>query len=217
MRTRQLRDIIENGEGDTVEFKRKFTEYEKMAREMIALANTRGGYLVVGVDDDGSIVGVQSEKSEMELLDTTANGFCEPPVEMEMHVVPIDGVDVIVLEIPESRTKPHALMIAGAPAPDTRDGRVYIRQGEKSVVASREVARVLAATSADAPPLRLEIGNIERAIFDFLETNRRITLRQVRQLLNISERRASRTLVRLVRAGMLRIFTNEGEDYFTLG
>jgi len=219
MNAKRLRAIIELGETDTVEFKRKFSGFEKIAKEMIALANTRGGLLLVGVDDDGTIIGVDSEKSEIDLVTSSAEFYSDPPIEHDIEVVEIDNVDVIVVHIPESRTKPHQLVHSQSEsngAVDPRDTRVYIRQGEKSVSASREVARVLASEQPDAPPLVLEIGNIERTLFDHLEKNERITLREFRHLVNISERRASRSLVRLVRAGLIRLFTNEGEDYYTL-
>jgi predicted HTH transcriptional regulator len=216
MTAKKLRAIIEPGESDTVEFKRKFSGYEKIAKEMIALANTRGGYLLVGVDDDGRIVGVESEKSEIDLLTTAAEFYCEPPVEHAMDVVDIDGFDVVAVRIPESDTKPHHLKLSDSATADPRDTRVYIRQGDRSVMASREVARVLAASSPSAPPLRVEIGDAERALFSHLERQGRITLREFRHLVNISERRASRSLVRLVRAGLIRLFTDQTEDYYTL-
>ncbi len=219
MNAKRLRAIIELGETDTVEFKRKFSGFEKIAKEMIALANTRGGLLLVGIDDDGRIVGVDSEKSEIDLLTSSAEFYSNPPIEIDVEVVDIDGVDVIVIKIPESRTKPHQLIHSPSESNgiyDPRDTRVYIRQGEKSVMASKEVVRVLAATQPDAPPLVLEIGEIERTLFQHLEHHERITLREFRHLVNISERRASRSLVRLVRAGLIRLFTGQGEDYYTL-
>ncbi|MBS1912340.1 MAG: ATP-binding protein [Bacteroidetes bacterium] len=219
MNAKRLRAIIEMGETDTVEFKRKFSGFEKIAKEMIALANTRGGMILVGVDDDGSIVGVDSEKSEIDLLSSSAEFYCDPPVDYDIDVVDIDDTDVIVVHIPESRQKPHKIVYSPSESPsppDARETGVYIRQGEKSVMASREVARVLAASQPDAPPLRVEIGSIERTLFNHLEQHERITLGEFRRLVNISERRASRSLVRLVRAGLIRIFTNQGEDYYTL-
>lgn len=220
MTARRLRSIIERGETDTVEFKRKFSGFGKIAKEMIALANTRGGWLMIGIDDDGSVVGVDSEKSEIDLATSAAEFYCEPPVEHVIHIVDIEGTDVLAIEIPESRTKPHKLTRYGSDGngsdPDPLDTRVYIRQNDRSVIASREVVRVLASTAPDSPPLRLEIGDIERILFAFLEQHGRVTLRQYRHLVNISQRRASRSLVRLVRAGLIRIFTDESEDYYTL-
>ena len=68
----------------------------------------------------------------------------------------------------------------------------------------------------DAPPMRIQIGENERTLFKYLESNERITSKEFSNLVNISERRASRTLVALVRAGVLRIHTLEKYDYFTL-
>ena len=44
--------IIDEGEGFEVEFKRKVTTPEKIARALIAFANTKGGHILFGVDDD---------------------------------------------------------------------------------------------------------------------------------------------------------------------
>lgn len=53
------------GEYTTVEFKRKFTTPVKFAKEVSAFANTKGGYIFIGVDDNKKIVGVKSEKEEI--------------------------------------------------------------------------------------------------------------------------------------------------------
>ena len=45
----ELYKIIEDGENSQVEFKRKFTEAQKIAKEMIAFANTKGGMILFGV------------------------------------------------------------------------------------------------------------------------------------------------------------------------
>ncbi|MCE2502693.1 MAG: ATP-binding protein [Chlorobi bacterium] len=228
----KIREIIEIGENNGVEFKRRFSDFEKIAKEMIAFTNTRGGRILIGVDDDGTIVGVDSEKHEIELVTTAGEFYCDPAIDADIEVIEIDGVDVIAVTIPESRTKPHYLISQtnGLPRNDSigkkerkgqelqKDRRrpVYIRQEDRSVVVSKEVERVLAANHPNAAPLRIHIGKIEQVLFDYLEENHRITLREFCHLLNISERRASRVMVRLVRAGIIRIFTHEAEDYYTL-
>lgn len=226
---RKLSQIIELGETDSVEFKRRFSDFEKIAKEIIAFANTRGGLLLIGVDDDGTIVGVDSEKHEIELINTAAEFYCDPAIDVDIEVVEVEGEDVVVVSVAESDAKPHFLITqeengnrergkggrGEKPSPSAARN-AYIRQNDRSVIASKEVVRVLASSRPDAPPLQLHIGKIERALFDYLEKQPRITLREFRHLVNISERRASRTLVALVRAGLIRIFTDEGEDYYTL-
>jgi predicted HTH transcriptional regulator len=109
----ELHEIIENGEDSGIEFKRKFSSPEKIAKEMIAFANTKGGCILFGIDDDRTVVGVESEKGEIELIDMAAKFFCQPEIKYNIEILPIYRTDVIAVEIPESRTKPHRLIENG--------------------------------------------------------------------------------------------------------
>jgi predicted HTH transcriptional regulator len=207
--------IIEEGEGFTVEFKRRISSAEKIARTIISFANTKGGTILFGVDDDGSIVGVESEKSEIELIEMAGRDFCDPPIQASIDIVPFDGRDVIVCHIAESPVKPHYYL----GEQDRLNGdntRVYIRVNDNTIMASREVVRILENENPDAPPLKVAIGENEKRLFQHLEQHRRVTVREFGRMVNISDRRASRILVRLVRAGVIRIHTHEREEYYTL-
>jgi predicted HTH transcriptional regulator len=212
--------LIEEGEGFEVEFKRKVSTPEKIARTMIALANTKGGHILFGVDDDGSIVGVESEKSEADLIREAGTTFCDPEIVPEIDIVPFNGKDVIVAYVAESNDKPH--FYTGENGNGNGQGhaedhtRVFIRVNDKTVMASREVVKILRAERPDAPPVRLEYGENEKRLFRYLEEYERITTREFSRLVNISEQRATRILVSLVRAGVMRIHTLEKRDYFTL-
>ena len=70
--------LIAEGEGLRIEFKRHFSSPEKIAKEMIAFANTKGGTILFGVDDDGSVFGLQSEKSELSEIEHTSQFLCDP-------------------------------------------------------------------------------------------------------------------------------------------
>lgn len=104
MNLHDVKILIEEGEGFQVEFKRRISSPEKIARTIISLANTKGGHILFGVDDDGSIVGVESEKSEVELIEIAAKDFIDPPIIPYIEIVPFDGRDVIVCYIEESKT-----------------------------------------------------------------------------------------------------------------
>ncbi|MCD6405185.1 MAG: ATP-binding protein, partial [Planctomycetes bacterium] len=54
----ELLELISNGENSGVEFKRDTIENRALAKELVAFANLRGGRVLLGVDDDGSVVGV---------------------------------------------------------------------------------------------------------------------------------------------------------------
>lgn len=214
---RDVNRLIEQGEGFTIEFKRKVSTPEKIARALIAFANTRGGHVLFGVDDDGSIVGVESEKSESDLICEAGTVYCEPEIRPAIDIVPFNGKDVIVATIRESLEKPHYFAGIVSGQPENGEGtRVYIRVNDKTVMASKEVVRILRNERADAPPVRIEYGDNEKRLFRHLEAHERITAREFSNLVNISEHRASRILVGLVRAGVVRIHTLERTDFFTL-
>lgn len=214
MSPQKLKELISKGESSTLEFKRKSTTPEKFAKEISALANTKGGWLLVGVDDDGKIVGVHSEKSEISVVETSCEFFIDPPVAYEIEVIQVKRKEVVAVYIPESTVKPHHIEVF-----DTKNNktlkRSYIRIGEKSVIASREMYRLMTYRSSNAP-LTLSIGDKERRLFRFLEKNEKATVKDFARLVNISERRASRLLIRLVRAGVVQIFNDSNRDYFSL-
>lgn len=214
MKRHELRELIAGGESSTVEFKRKFTSDEKIAKEIIAFANTSGGYLIIGVDDDGRVVGVDSEKHEMELVQIAAHSII-PHLALHIEVVEIDWKDVIVVHVPNSPFKPHHLS-GEDPAERPHDRKAFIRQGANSVMAGREMVRYLSAQQPNAPPMTLSIGDRERRLFTYLERHGRATVQDFAKLVNISKRRASQILVKLVRAGILHIHTEGGHDHFTL-
>ncbi len=214
MKLNDLKRLIDEGEGFELEFKRKFSTTEKIAKTLIAFANTKGGIMLFGVNDDRTIIGVTSEKEEIEMIRTAGNVYCDPPIEPDIDTVPYKGRDVIVATVEESGQKPHYLNLDGEN--DSAIGtRVFIRVNDKTVEASKEVVKILEAENADAPPLRIAIGDAERRLFEYLDAHERITVSEYAQLVNNSHRRASRSLIQLTRAGVLRIHTHEKEDYFT--
>ena len=208
----ELHRLIEDGENSTVEFKRKFSSPEKIAKEMIAFANSKGGRILFGVDDDRTIVGVESEKGELELIDTAARFFCEPEINYDTEIVSIKKNDIVVVNIPESTNKPHKLLSDKI----NDDVKVYIRYNDKSVLASRETISILKGSNVKSHPVKINFGEIEKNLLKYLEENERITVKGFKKLANISDRRASRILVSLVRTEVLRHHRIDNNEFFTL-
>ena len=215
MKRKELLELIEEGENLHCEFKRKFSSPEKIAREMIAFANTKGGYIIFGVDDDKTIVGVESEKAEAELIKDAATTFCEPQVEYNLSYIDVGGKEIVVAEVPESNNKPHRLQDYLKNF-DINKAEVIIRINDKSMLASKEMVRIMKANADNLSLRKYSIGLNEKKVFDFLSDHETISVKQLSELINISERRASRTLVKLVRARLLAIHTKDnGEEFFT--
>lgn len=215
MKYRELLDLIEEGENIQCEFKRKFSSPEKIAREMIAFANTKGGIILFGVDDDKKIVGVESEKETAELIIDAAKNYCEPPLDLNLDFKEIDGKEIVIAEIHESDYKPHRLQDYKSEL-DITTAVVTIRVNDKSVQASKEMIRILRSQTNQAALKKYILGPVEKMVFEYLNKTERISVKELSNLVNISERRASRTLVKMVRANLLMIHTKDnGEEFFT--
>ncbi len=215
MKLKQVFKMLEEGENFKVEFKQRFSSHEKIAKEIIAFANSRGGFILFGVDDDKSIYGVLSEKEVAELLKECAEKYCEPPVKYQLHFFEIEHKEIVIAEISESENKPHRIQDYQTQI-DLNHANVYIRVNDKSVLASKEMIKIMQAQSNNLKLQNYEVGKNEQMVFDFLDVNETITVKELSKLANLSERRASRTLIKLVRASLLNIHTKDnGENYFT--
>jgi ATP-dependent DNA helicase RecG len=102
MKIDELKLLIKEGEGLTVEFKERFTN--KIDKDIVAFANTRGGYLILGVDDDGKIIG-EKLTNELKAKITDLARKCDPSISVK-KISQIESV--IVVEIAESDEQPHS-------------------------------------------------------------------------------------------------------------
>lgn len=215
MTAREAKKIIDEGENSHTEFKRKFSTDEKIAKEIIAFANSNGGRVFFGVDDDGSIVGVQSEKETAYLVSQTSREYCEPPVNLNISVIELYGKDVVISEIPESKTKPHRIQDFKSQI-NYNTAKVFIRMNSKSVQASKEMIKFLHTSFGNFEEMKFNFGEKEKTLFNYLEKHEKISTKDYSKLVNISERRAQRILIKLVRMGVIFLHQEEGgRIYFT--
>jgi len=201
------RQIFE-GEGVTLDFKKTITSCEKIARTMVSFANNKGGRLLIGVADDGTINGVKSEDEERYMITKAAHFFSRPALEPEFEEVYVDDKLVLIVDTPESVTKPHYAL--------AEDGKwwVYVRVKDKSVLASKIVVDVLKHQSSNEGVL-IEYSVNEKTLLEYLEKAARITIKECCDLLKISRKRAQQLLVNLILSGLIKINTSEKEEYYT--
>ena len=128
----ELLELITNGEGSGVEFKRDDVRAEQLAKEIVALANFQGGLILLGVEDDGSITGIQRENLEEWLMDTVFGRYVHPMILPFFETVQVDAKRrVAVLSLTQGTAKPYVVR-----QQDREE--IYVRVGSTSRKASRE-------------------------------------------------------------------------------
>ena len=73
--------IFRRRRGNSLSFKKTITSCEEVTRTMVAFANSKGGRLLIGVADDGTINGVKSEDEERYMISKAAQLYAKPPLE----------------------------------------------------------------------------------------------------------------------------------------
>lgn len=205
-----LQELIRQGEGERLEFKKRTTHPTRIARTLASLANTHGGRVLVGVDDDGRIVGVRDAEEEIFQLREAAQHYIDPPLELRFREVEHDERVVLVVTVAESSHKPHRAQVADG------DWRAYVRVRDESVQTSQLTEKVLERTDVTPRFERIPLNKEELAVLDYLQKNPRITLAQYMKLLNIGQRRAYRTLIKLTLHGYIKHHDKQKEVYYTL-
>lgn len=213
MTRRELEQLVELGEGISLEFKRRVPQPERIAKEIVALTNTHGGRIVLGVDDDGTILGIDHASEEEFLLRQAVQAHCRPEVEYRTERIVVEPrCDVLVVTIPESASKPHAVVANGE---EGDAGKAYVRVEAKSIEASPETIQEL-REQQNRSGVTFEFGDTESLLMRYLDDYGRISVPQLAQLADISPERASQTLLRLTKADLLHLHPDEEGDYFTL-
>ncbi len=207
MGKQDLKNLIATGESSFLEFKHKVASPEKIAREIAAFANAHGGTILIGVADNGEIVGTESYMEEEFWLNQAAE-LCIPEIEMHMELLNVGNKDVIVIEVPEAEIKP--IYVKG-----NNRRKVFIRQEDESQLASEDLIEVL-KKGAEEEGVTFEFGENERLLFRFLNEYSDITVERFSTIINTTTYTAAKILVNLVSVGVLDLFEKDGVAHYTL-
>jgi len=210
MTVKEVQSLVKQGENQNIEFKRKVAHPEKILREVVAFANSKGGHLLIGVDDQGNMPGILNAKEEALLLEEAIEKYCRPKITYEKELIHLSRKRMLLLyTILESKHKPHYVV-----PPDSRK-TAYLRINDMSVKASREVREILKRKHSNKG-IHFHYSEKEKWLLQYLQVHQSITLNQYEKLTDLTVAMASKTLVILVLANLLEIIPREKDDLFML-
>jgi len=196
-----LRKLISGGENQRVDFKYCINDSKKIARTLSAFANTEGGILLLGVRDNGSIAGVDSEE-EYYMIDAAAKLYCRPEVPVKIRQHNINGKTVIEVEVKKGTHRPY--MAKG------EDGkwRAYFRNNDQNLIANRILLRLWKKDERKSGVL-IRFGKAENILMEYLKQNESISLTAFRKLASIPVYRAEKIIVNMLLCGVLVMKASE--------
>jgi predicted HTH transcriptional regulator len=203
-----IKNLIAEGEGQQLDFKYHVASAAKIAKTLVAFANTDGGRLLIGVKDNGKIIGVESDE-EIFMIELAAEKFCDPPVKVELETWEVDNKIVLEVFVPKSEHKPHYAK------DESGKWLVYIRREDENLLANKVLIEVY-KRKKNKTQTRIRYEKPEKILLEYLQNNPTITFPQFCQLAKIPAFIAERVLVNLVSIGVVKIDINPKGSFFRL-
>ncbi|MDR1431220.1 MAG: putative DNA binding domain-containing protein, partial [Propionibacteriaceae bacterium] len=133
--------VVQEVEGKTREYKENLSSPRKVLCALVAFANSAGGQLVVGVDDDRRVVGVDDPLAEEERLANLVADSIVPRLVPTIEIVTVEGRALLVARVALSGRRPHHVKAEGP------DEGVYLRLGSTNRQADLPMIRELERTA----------------------------------------------------------------------
>lgn len=204
-----IHDMIASGEGQKLDFKFCITDSKKIARSLVAFANTDGGTLLIGVKDNGIVAGVRSDE-ELYMLEAAAKMYSKPGIELALKNHVINGKTLIEAKVKKSPMRPHS-------APDN-DGiwKVYIRVHDQNLLANRVLLKVWENETRQQGIL-IRFTEKEKMLLRYLEENKTISMAKYCKIAHLPWRIAENTLIRFISVGMLEMRMSDKGTVYAMG
>jgi predicted HTH transcriptional regulator len=204
----RIHKLIALGESDTLDFKQTISDASKIARTMVAFANHKGGTLLIGVRDNGTISGIRTE-DEKYMLELAGHFYCQPKIDVSFVEHVIDKKTVIEARIEPGSNKPYYAK--------NEDGKwwVYHRVNDKSLQASAVIFQVLKKQNKT----NLGISTysfLESEILNELKSNDSLTIHDLINHLKIKKNRIIYSLAKLIHFEVVKVNYQQKIEYFTL-
>lgn len=192
-----LFDLLKQGEHQHQDFKFRIDDAKKIARTLVAFANTEGGRLLIGVKDNGKVVGANAEE-EFYVAQSAAQLYSKPEVNFQSRVWQYEGKTVLEMYIPPSVKRPHLAL------DDSGEWKAYIRKDDKNLLANGVLYKIWRMGFRDRPA-KWAYTEAEQKLFAYLRANECISLSMFQKISKLKRNSAESSIARLVSWKILRM------------
>ncbi|UCB47422.1 MAG: ATP-binding protein [Spirochaetota bacterium] len=201
-----VEEIVTLGEGYKTEFKETLPSEQSLAKSLCAFTNAKGGNLFIGINDSGAATGITDMESELAVIEK-AIPLIIPKPDIIVQTFSFKKKEILYIEIKEGTNKPYYVK-------EGETTQSYIRAADVNLPASKKVLRTFINGSSRKKGHEKAIKRDEKVAYDLFDQNKRLSISQIREILNYSERRIKKILVTLTRQGMIVPSYNEKNVYY---
>jgi len=203
-----LHKLIEEGEHQQQDFKYCINDSKKIAKSLVAFANTDGGRLLIGVKDNGKIVGISTDE-EFYMVEAAAKIYSNPPINFSTKQWNSEGKTVLEISIEPSIEKPHYAK------DQSEKWLAYIRKNDENILAHK--IQLVVWNKQNSPKgICFTYSDDEKFLIQYLQENERITFSKFMRLAQISRHKAQEILSNFIIMDIIRLNTTHEGTYFFL-
>lgn len=179
----EIIELIEQGEGQSLEFEKSIPSEDDIARELVAFSNSDGGRFILGIDDKNKhLLGIETDDKFPSWIAQIGNSRCVPHIAPAVEILDKDGKKVAIVSIHEGDEKPYKT-----------DDICYIRDGDLSRPAKdREEQEITSPWSGHG------LNKRQKRALDFIAEHGSISNKGYREMFSISHKTAHLELTMLV-------------------
>jgi len=203
-----LYKLIKEGEHQQQDFKYCINDSKKIAKSLVAFANTDGGRLLVGVKDNGRIAGIRTDE-EFYMVEAAAKIYSNPPINFSTQQWQVEGKTVLEIQIEPSTTKPHYAK------DETGKWLAYIRVNDENFLAHKIQLNLWKNINSPVGIL-FTYSESEKFLIDYLQNNPSITFSKFMRLAHISRIKAEEVITNFMVMDVIKIKTVKEGVFFSL-
>lgn len=200
--------LIQEGEHQQQDFKYCINDSKKIAKSLVAFANTDGGRLLIGVKDNGKIIGIKTDE-EFYMVESAAKIYSKPPISFTTKSWQIEGKTVLEIELEPSSNKPHY-------AKD-ENGKwlAYIRIGDENFLAHKIMLNVWKREKSEHG-IHFSYSEDEKFLIELLRINPAVSFSKYLRMARIPRQKAENILTNFVLMNIVEMNTLPEGTSFSL-
>jgi predicted HTH transcriptional regulator len=203
-----LQKLIDEGEHQKQDFKFCINDSKKIAKSLVAFANTDGGRLLIGVKDNGKIVGISTDE-EFYMVESAAKLFSKPPLSFTTKQWISDDKIVLEITVRPSTKKPHYAL------DENGKWMAYSRINDENVLVHK-IQLLVWKKQNSKQGIYFSYTSDEKSLIDYLAENRSISFAKFIRLAHISRKKAEEILSNFVLMNVIKINSSRDKTEFSL-
>ncbi len=201
-------NLISQGEHQQLDFKFEISDSKKIAKTLVAFANTDGGRLLIGVKDNGRIAGVRSEE-EYYMIEAAASMYSKPEIPFESYKRNANGKSILEIIVHPSEVKPHYAM------EENKKWMAYHRVDDQNFLATPILLQVWQREKRDKGTF-IEYSDKEQVLLSYMKSQGPSSIENFGQDLPYKKKVISVILVNLISLHVVEMIYTEKGVYYQL-